>query len=112
MAFITYLLSFIAFVLLSIPTLHLLANATNNHVFTFLARSIASVFALIVCATYGAIASTVLRIAGYGGLGQWTTARAYKFTMWYLMGVTFEIRDPKGYLGRTRPAVFVGNHQT
>lgn len=112
MAFTTYLLSFISFVLLSIPTLHLLANATNNHLFTFLARSIASVFALIVCAIYGSLASVVLRIAGYGGLGQWTTARSYKWTMWYLTGVNFEVRDPKGYLERTRPAVFVGNHQT
>ncbi|KAJ1303630.1 hypothetical protein OPQ81_008058 [Rhizoctonia solani] len=27
-------------------------------------------------------------------------------------GVTFEVIDPNGYLDRTRPAVFIGNHQT
>ena len=111
MAIATYLLSLLALIPLSIPILHLVATMTENHLFTFAARSIASVFGMILCACYGVIASIVLRLAGYGGLSQWTTARAFKWTMWCLVGVTFEVVDEKGYL-ETRPAVFVGNHQT
>ncbi|KAF2196355.1 1-acylglycerol-3-phosphate O [Delitschia confertaspora ATCC 74209] len=87
----------------------------------FWARALTSIIALSICATYGSIASAVLRLVGYGGLSQWTTARAFKWTMWWGTGVTFRILDS----GRTeagrrggeealleRPAVFVGNHQS
>lgn len=79
--------------------------------FTFVARLVASWFALFLCALYGTVASGLLRIVGYGGLGQWTTARAFKWTMWLFTGVTFDVRDPDRAL-ETRPAVFIGNHQT
>ncbi|WPH03177.1 Hypothetical protein R9X50_00605300 [Acrodontium crateriforme] len=78
----------------------------------FSARSIASFTALILVATYGTIASAILNLYGDGGLGQWTTARAFKWTMLLFTGVWFEIEDKKDYLNSTRPAVFVGNHQT
>ncbi|KAI0994637.1 hypothetical protein K3495_g13545 [Podosphaera aphanis] len=32
--------------------------------------------------------------------------------MWYTTGITFVIQDPNDYLGKTRPAIFIGNHQT
>lgn len=32
--------------------------------------------------------------------------------MWYTTGITFTIDDPHDYLSKTRPAIFVGNHQT
>jgi lysophosphatidate acyltransferase len=79
---------------------------------TFLARSLASFISLIICAIYGATASIVLRLAGYGGISQWATARSFKWVMRFTTGVTFTIVDPKDILSRTRPAVFIGNHQT
>jgi len=76
---------------------------------------------MIVCASYGVVASIALRLVGYGGLSQWTVARAFKWTMWLTTGVTFRIiessKEEGGRKGgeealATRPAVFVGNHQT
>lgn len=103
----------VAFILFaSVQLLLLLGRTTNNHVLEFYGRSLASFIALFICATYGTIASAVLNVAGYGGLGQWTTARCFKWTMLLFTGVWFEIDDPNDYLGKTRPAVFVGNHQS
>lgn len=45
-------------------------------------------------------------------MGQWTTARSFKWTMLLITGLWFTIDDPNDYLNTTRPAVFVGNHQT
>ncbi|KAH0290955.1 1-acylglycerol-3-phosphate O [Aureobasidium namibiae CBS 147.97] len=98
-------------ILVSIPTLHLLASATHAPVLSFAARSIASFSALIFCACYGVAASIVLRLVGYGGLSQWTTARAFKWTMWLLTGVEFVITDKHASL-KVRPGIIVGNHQT
>ena len=90
----------------------ILGKTLKNNVAEFYGRSLASFIALFLCATYGTIASACLNVAGYGGLGQWTTARSFKWTMLYFTGVWFDIEDEKDYLGTTRPAVFVGNHQT
>lgn len=96
---------------------------------SFWARIGASVATLIACATYGALASVALRIAGYGGLSQWTTARSFKYSMWLVTGVWFDIVNEgqgwafgpgqggkEGTEGgewlKIRPAVFMGNHQT
>lgn len=98
-------------ILVSIPALHILANITHTPVLSFAARSIASFTALIFCACYGVVASVVLRLVGYGGLSQWTTARAFKWTMWCLTGVEFAVNDRFGGL-KVRPGVFIGNHQT
>lgn len=121
MAFTTIL----AYVFLGAPlaiflltqALYVVANLTKNQYIDFYARCAASFTALIICATYGTIASALLNIIGYGGLGQWTTARAFKWTMLLFTGVWFEIEDPEGLLqGETweklRPAVLLGNHQT
>jgi lysophosphatidate acyltransferase len=78
----------------------------------FVARLLASYAALISCASYGVLASIFLRLVGYGGNAQWATARAFKYVMWLTTGVTFIIEDPNDYLNKTRPAVFIGNHQT
>ena len=111
MGFLYYLTTTVITILLAIPILHLLASVMQTPIFSFLARVIASWFALVVCACYGVVASVALRLAGYGGLSQWTTARAFKYTMWALTGVEFEIHDVGGGLS-TRPGVFIGNHQT
>ena len=121
MAFTTIL----AYVFLGAPVaiflitqvLYVLASLVKSQYIDFYARCAASFTALIICATYGTIASAVLNVVGYGGLGQWTTARAFKWTMLLFTGVWFEIEDPDGLLeGETweqlRPAVLLGNHQT
>ncbi|KAK4544757.1 hypothetical protein LTR36_004006 [Oleoguttula mirabilis] len=96
----------------TVQLLLILGKATNNHALVFYARSLASFTALILCAAYGTLASACLNVAGYGGLGQWTTARAFKYMMLLFVGVEFEIEDPHKVLGNVRPVVFVGNHQT
>ncbi|KAK5170362.1 1-acylglycerol-3-phosphate O-acyltransferase [Saxophila tyrrhenica] len=87
-------------------------STTKNNILEYYGRSSASFIALILCAIYGTIASACLNVFGYGGLGQWTTAKAFKYSMLWFTGVWFEIEDEKDWLNTTRPAVFVGNHQT
>lgn len=107
-AFLAGLLAWILF----LQVLYRVAAAINNHAFEYWARLLASFTALFVCATYGTIASAGLSVAGKGGLGQWTTARSFKWTMLLITGMWFTIDDPNDYLNTVRPAVFVGNHQT
>jgi hypothetical protein len=76
----------------------------------FYSRAVLSFTCLVACACYGVVASVALRLAGYGGLSQHTVARAFKWTMWLTTGVEFVIQDEHHL--RTRPAVFLGNHQT
>jgi len=78
----------------------------------FVARLLASYASLVVCACYGVVASIFLRLVGYGRISQWATARSFKYVMWFTTGITFTIDDPNDYLNKTRPAVFIGNHQT
>ena len=79
---------------------------------SFVARSLAAYLALIVCASYGIVASLVLRALGREQISQWTTGRAFKYIMGQATGVTFEVEDPNRVLDTVRPAVFIGNHQT
>ncbi|KAM0715006.1 hypothetical protein Q7P37_009471 [Cladosporium fusiforme] len=97
--------------------LYVVAQVTKIPQIDYYARCVASFTALLICATYGTIASACLNVVGYGGLGQWTTARSFKWTMLLFTGVWFEIEDPDGLLqgetwDRLRPAVLLGNHQT
>lgn len=78
----------------------------------FAARVLASYMSLLLIALYGVFASIVLTLAGHQGISQWATARAFQFVMRLSTGVEFAVEDPKGVLGSTRPAVFIGNHQT
>jgi lysophosphatidate acyltransferase len=78
----------------------------------FVARLLASYAALILCASYGVIASIFMRLIGSGRSSQWATARSFKYVMWLTTGVTFTVEDPNDYLNKIRPAVFIGNHQT
>jgi len=78
----------------------------------FFARLLASYISLLICATYGVVVSILLRLVGYGGISQWATGKAFKYVMRLTTGVSFIIEDPEDYLGSTRPAVFIGNHQT
>ncbi|KAF2843477.1 acyltransferase-domain-containing protein [Patellaria atrata CBS 101060] len=81
------------------------------NLFTFFGRLLASWLALMVCASYGVVASIALRLTGYGGLSQWTVGKAFEWVMGWAVGVEFVIIDEAGAL-KERPAIFVGNHQT
>ena len=78
----------------------------------FGARCLAYLGGLIICATYGATASACLKVVGKGGLGQWTTAKSFKWLMWPFIQVWMDIPEESLERLQTRPAVFVGNHQT
>lgn len=83
----------------------------GNRMASFYARLLASYACLLVCATYGVIASLILRLFGRHRVSQWATARAFRHTMALATGVRFEVVQGQQHLS-TRPAVFVGNHQT
>lgn len=76
----------------------------------FYARILSSFACLVFCAWYGVVASVVLRCIGYGGLSQWTVARCFQWTMRWATGVQFAVQGEEHLV--TRPAVFIGNHQT
>lgn len=78
----------------------------------FFARLLAAYASLIFCASIGVISSIFLRLIGYQRISQWFVARCFKYTMWCTTGITFTIDDPNNYLNETRPAIFIGNHQT
>lgn len=78
----------------------------------FAARTLSAYISIVVCATYGVLASIFLRIVGREQIAQWTTARAFKYVMAITIGITFEVDDPKRHLDTVRPAVFIGNHQS
>ena len=77
----------------------------------FVARCLAAYGSLLVCAAYGVVASIFLRLIGYGRVSQWATARSFKWVMRLTTGVRFDIIEGEEHL-TTRPAIFVGNHQT
>ena len=78
---------------------------------SFLARLLASYVALLLCATYGVLASLLLRPFGAHRNAQHLTARAFHYAMKYSTGVEFEIVSGSEYL-HTRPAVIIANHQS
>ncbi|KAI1974011.1 1-acylglycerol-3-phosphate O-acyltransferase [Ophidiomyces ophidiicola] len=77
----------------------------------FFARCLAAYASLLLCAGYGVFASIFLRVVGYGQVSQWAAGRCFKWVMWLSTGVHFDIVEGKQHLA-TRPAVFIGNHQT
>ncbi|KPM36053.1 hypothetical protein AK830_g10519 [Neonectria ditissima] len=78
----------------------------------FFARSLAFYMGVIVSALYGVFVSIALTLAGYQGISQWAAGRFFWLIFRLVGGVEFVIDDPKNILGSTRPAVFIGNHQT
>lgn len=88
---------------------------------SFFAFSLTSFLTMGMCAIYGIFASIPLQAVGHGGLSQWTVGRAFKWSMWLITGVSFKVMESGKIVGGrrggeeallTRPAVFVGNHQT
>jgi lysophosphatidate acyltransferase len=92
-------------------TLSMFALSTVIPQASFVARLLAAYASLIICASYGVVASIVLRIVGYQRISQYVTARSFKWIMRFTTGVCFDIVEGEQYLS-TRPAVFIGNHQT
>ncbi|KAJ6446683.1 acyltransferase [Purpureocillium lavendulum] len=78
----------------------------------FVARVLAAYLSLVACALFGAVASALLTLLGHQQISQWVTARSFHYLMRLTTGVAFEVDDPRDVLGSTRPAVFIGNHQT
>lgn len=78
----------------------------------FVARVLAAYISLFFVSFFGAFASIVLTLLGKQQIAQWFVGRSFLYAMRYTTGVEFVIDDPKNILGTTRPAVFVGNHQT
>jgi lysophosphatidate acyltransferase len=78
----------------------------------FIARALAAYISLLICALFGVLASIVLTIVGKQGISQWATARSFHYVMRLTTGIAFEVEDPNNVLRNTRPAVFIGNHQT
>ncbi|EOO04080.1 putative 1-acyl-sn-glycerol-3-phosphate acyltransferase beta protein [Phaeoacremonium minimum UCRPA7] len=78
----------------------------------FVARLLAAYISMIITALAGVFISIAFRLFGDASNSQWATGRVFEYIMALTTGVRFKIVDPKGHLERTRPAVFVGNHQT
>ncbi|KAH7412811.1 hypothetical protein BKA64DRAFT_616341 [Cadophora sp. MPI-SDFR-AT-0126] len=78
----------------------------------FFGLLLASYASLLVAATYGVFISILMRLIGHGRSSQWATGRLFKYLMRFTTGITFSIEDPNDYLNTTRPAIFIGNHQT
>ncbi|PQE08827.1 hypothetical protein CJF32_00009611 [Rutstroemia sp. NJR-2017a WRK4] len=109
-ALLTYLLNLSIIYILLTLTLYMLS--TIHPLPGFLARLLASYICLVACACYGVFISIFLRLFNAHRIAQWAVARAFKYSMYFTTGVIFEVDDPHNYLGRTRPAVIIGNHQT
>jgi lysophosphatidate acyltransferase len=78
----------------------------------FGARVLASYIALVTIALYGVFASIALTLAGHQSIAQWAAGRAFAVVMHLATGVAFDVDDPHDVLGSTRPAIFIGNHQS
>lgn len=80
----------------------------------FIARLLSAYGSMIACATYGALASALLRCFNlHHAYAQWTTAKSFKWVCRYTMGVRFEILDDGDeILNSKRPMVILGNHQS
>ncbi|KAH8425524.1 1-acylglycerol-3-phosphate O-acyltransferase SLC1 [Aspergillus melleus] len=94
-----------------VVTLSLFAIGQKVPRAAFVARCLAAYGSLLLCATYGVIASIILRLVGYGRVSQWATARSFKWVMRCTTGVQFKIVSGNEHLS-TRPAVFISNHQS
>jgi hypothetical protein len=76
----------------------------------FWSRAVSMYCSLVLCASYGVIASILLRIAGRPTLSQWATARSFLLVTAPLVGWEWDIQGEEK-LAAHRPAVFISNHQ-
>lgn len=104
-SFVTGLIYYVGF------TLMLFALSIKVPQAGYVARLLAAYPSMLFCSSYGVVSSVVLRLVGYHRISQYTTARCFKWVMRLTTGVVFKIVEGEEYLS-TRPAVFIGNHQT
>lgn len=109
-AFLGYIYSFFKGYAALVVALYMLSYVVPKAAFG--ARVLASYISLAVAAGWGVFASIFLKLIGEQGIAQWMTGRFLYYIMAVTTGVTFEVIDPNHILDNTRPAVFVGNHQT
>ncbi|KAH0544883.1 hypothetical protein FGG08_000963 [Glutinoglossum americanum] len=109
-AILTYLLYFLLSYLLLTLTLYLFSYIGSTTA-GFFARLLASYLALIAITSYGVFASIFLQLVGFGRSSQWAVGRGFAWAMGWAVGVRFTL-EGKEILKGTRPAVFVGNHQS
>ena len=76
----------------------------------FFSRLLTCYFLVMACASYGVLASVILRLIGKVGLAQWTTGRAFLAVTCPAVGVDFKVVGEEKL--QTRPAVFMSNHQS
>jgi lysophosphatidate acyltransferase len=107
---LSYLLYFLITYLLLTFTLYFLSHV-GSMAAGFFARLLVSYLILIVITSYGVVVSILLRLVGLGRSSQWAAGRAFAWTMGWAVGVRF-VPEGKEILKGTRPAVFVGNHQS
>jgi lysophosphatidate acyltransferase len=75
----------------------------------FWSRAVTCYCSMLLCASYGVIASILLRIAGRPTLAQWATGRSFALSN-SLIGWEWDIQGEE-ILSQSRPAVFISNHQ-
>lgn len=111
--YILYFLSFYTFITMALFALY--AYLPNPPpLIGFIARVLSAYLTLIVSASYGTLASGILKLLGLQyKYAQWTTARCFKWLGAITMGVKFDILDNgRQILDSNRPVVFILNHQT
>ncbi|KAI9767971.1 MAG: 1-acylglycerol-3-phosphate O-acyltransferase [Geoglossum simile] len=107
---LSYLLYFLLAYLLLTFTLFFLSYLGSKSA-SFFARLLASYLALVVATGCGVFVSIILQLVGFGRSSQWAVGRAFAWMMAWAVGVRFVV-EGKEVLKATRPAVFVGNHQS
>lgn len=120
MGWLLYLAAMPAALIIFMRALSLVLPRGPAQLVQYYAFVITAFILMMSTALYGVFASALLRLIGLGGLSQWTTARAFKWTMWWTTGITFQVagsmKQNGGVSGadalHERPVVFVGNHQT
>ncbi len=78
----------------------------------FFARCLAMYLTFFTAAIFGVVSSIVLTLCNRQSIAQWATARYFLYSARLTTGASFEVDDPNNILGTTRPAIFIGNHQT
>jgi lysophosphatidate acyltransferase len=108
--FLSYLVNFLVGYAALTVGLYMLSFVVPRAAFA--ARSLAAYISLAAVALYGVFVSIILTLIGKQQIAQWAAGRAFYYVMLLTTGVSFVIDDPKDILSTTRPAIFIGNHQT
>jgi 1-acyl-sn-glycerol-3-phosphate acyltransferase len=78
----------------------------------FVARFGTAFFLAMGDSALGVVVALVLRPINKHRITQWVVARVFSILMWIFVGVKFQRTPESGERLRTRPAVYVANHQS